>query len=161
MKNEKKSRRSKIKYPNLIKKYNSRIKQEYLDQDYLDKLSPAELEWLDSFMRNYNSAGFKDDGSDVDDSPEARKETYDRNNARNRCLYGNYRNKPDRYNNQVLISFDAALEKNSDRFEGVLLRETDMLKTESALVELIEERELAEIMREYAAAMRGFTEPTS
>lgn len=89
----KKTRRSKVKYASLIKRYNSKIRQEYLDQDYLDQLNEEELEWLNDFMSEYNNASVgkqKDKGKNnrFHKSKDTVKECTDRNNSRNRCLYG-------------------------------------------------------------------------
>ena len=40
-----------MKNPNLNKKYNTKIRQLYMDQDYLEKLNPKELAWYDKFLK--------------------------------------------------------------------------------------------------------------
>lgn len=89
----KKTRRSKVKNAALVKKYNSKIRQEYLDQDYLDQLNPEELKWLNDFMAEYNNASVgkqKDKGKNnrFHKSKKLVKDCTDRNNARNRCIHG-------------------------------------------------------------------------
>lgn len=105
MKKEKKSIRSKIKNASLKKQYNSRIRQEYLDLDYIHKLNDTkktcqlpdgtkvtELEYMAIFMKEWNSGG-------VGKQKEAKKNKLhrtakdvktctDRTNARNRDQYG-------------------------------------------------------------------------
>ena len=84
----KKTKRSQVKYPSLEKHYNSRVRQEYIDADYLDQLSPEELDWYARFMEEHNNANFNHRGDTLIDEPEKRREIYGENNARNRCLYG-------------------------------------------------------------------------
>lgn len=87
-----KKRRSKIKNASLVKKYNSKLRQEYLDYDYLEQLSEEELEFLNDFTSEWLNAS-------VPSQKNARKARFhktkklvkdctDRNNARNRCMYG-------------------------------------------------------------------------
>lgn len=107
MSKEKKKRkplRNQIKYPSLVRKYNSRIRQEYLDADYLDKLDDTikncklpdgsmvtQLEYYALFMKEWNNAGV---GSQK--TPETNrlhrtakevKDCTDRNNKRNHDQY--------------------------------------------------------------------------
>ena len=105
MKNEKKTRRSKIKNASLQKRYNSRIRQEYLDLDYLDQLNDkdkncklpdgtlvTELEYMSLFMKEWNNAGVaKQSEAQINKFHRTAKEAKDctdRNNARNRDEYG-------------------------------------------------------------------------
>lgn len=88
MSKKKKTKRSQIKHPSLEKHYNSRVRQEYIDADYLDQLSPEELDWYARFMEEHNNANFRHKGDTLIDDPEKRKQIYNENNARNRCLYG-------------------------------------------------------------------------
>ena len=90
---KKKPIRSKIKNASLNPNYNSKIRQEYLDYDYLNKLSEDELKWLADFTKEWNNASV---GSQKDaknnrfhNTPEMVKDCTDRNNRRNRCAYGN------------------------------------------------------------------------
>ena len=72
-------------------RYNSKIRQEYLDYDYVDKLNDEEKEWLNNFTAEWNNANYNHSGDIVDGSVKgdaSRKANYDRNNARNRCIYG-------------------------------------------------------------------------
>lgn len=101
----KKNRRSLDKNASLKKAYNTRIRQEYIDLDYLDKLDDTkkncklpdgtkvtELEYMAIFMKEWNSGG-------VGKQKEAKKNRIhrtakevksctDRTNQRNRDQYG-------------------------------------------------------------------------
>lgn len=84
---KKKTKRSKTKYPGLVKEVNPKTRWEYLDQDYIDKLSPKEKEWLSNFNEEYLSGNFKHPGKKLHKTTKERRECYTRNNARNRDLY--------------------------------------------------------------------------
>jgi hypothetical protein len=56
------NKRSKTKYPGLNKKLHLMIRQELLDQDYIDKLSDAEKKWLSDFNEEYVAADFRHKG---------------------------------------------------------------------------------------------------
>ena len=88
-----KTKRSKQKYPALVKKYNSRVRQEYNDFDYLDQLNEEQLAFLNKFVEEEMNASFKKDGTDFNKTDEERRAIYNKNNARNRCLYGRQRNR--------------------------------------------------------------------
>lgn len=98
-----------MKHPSLKKGYNTRIRQEYVDHDYVDKLDDTEknckmpdgtpcteMEWLSGFMDEWNSAavtGIKDtsdktakEGNQFHQTSKEAKECTDRNNARNRDM---------------------------------------------------------------------------
>ena len=84
--------RSNVKYPGLVNKYNSKIKQEYMDQDYIGDLTEEEKSWLNDFNEEYYGANldFKNlENNRFHKTQEDKKACTDRNNARNRCLYGN------------------------------------------------------------------------
>lgn len=59
-----------------------------MDQDYIDSLSPEEKDWLNRFNEEWLGANFNHPGQVIHDSPEAKREIYNRNNARNRDLIG-------------------------------------------------------------------------
>ena len=87
----KKTKRSKVENPALNKQYNSKIRNEYLDYDYIDKLSEEEKKWLNDFTEEYLNASV---GSQKEafknrfhNTPEMVKDCTDRNNSRNRCVY--------------------------------------------------------------------------
>lgn len=82
----KKTRRDHIKYKNLDKSVNLKTRQDLIDYDYLDKLSPKELEWLDKFTGEYAGAALDTENPrrNLHKTKRLRKDCYDRNNARNR-----------------------------------------------------------------------------
>lgn len=105
MKKKQKSKRSRVPHASLKKNYNSKIRQEYIDLDYIDKLDDTvkncklpngkmvtQLEYMSIFMKEYNSGG-------VGKQSEAKKNAFhrtaqevkdctDRTNFRNRDQYG-------------------------------------------------------------------------
>lgn len=90
---KKSSRRNKIKNPNLKKQYNTKIRQLYMDQDYLDdpRLTPEDLAWYDKFLKETLNTNFKNTRSDFHKTKKAKRQLYNENNARNRCLFNNQR----------------------------------------------------------------------
>lgn len=80
-----KKRKNKKTYPGLSKRRNSATSHEYIDQDYLHKLSPKELEWLSNFQEEYLRGNFKHGGKRIHKGKTKELECYTRNNARNRC----------------------------------------------------------------------------
>lgn len=66
----------------------SKIKQEYFDFDYIDSLSDDEKSWLSRFINEYLGANLSSDEQKFHTSKEHRKDVFDRNNARQRDIYG-------------------------------------------------------------------------
>lgn len=88
MSKKRKNKRSKVKHPSLNPGYNLLTRKEYLDYDYLNELSEEELEFLAKFTSEWLNANFsKDDDENILQGKEIKKEVYNRNNARNRCVY--------------------------------------------------------------------------
>lgn len=83
------TRKSTTKNSGLKKQYFSRIKQEYHDIDYMDKLDDKEKAWLSSFMDEDLGANFTHEGKKIYKKKRDIKESYHRNNARNRDQYAN------------------------------------------------------------------------
>jgi len=83
-----KTKRSRTKNAALNKHLNSKVRQEYLDYDYLDQLSPKELDWLNRFTEENLGANFNHAGPKFTKTKKKKREIYNENNARNRCLYG-------------------------------------------------------------------------
>lgn len=82
---KRKSKRSLQKYPDLNPKVNLRSRTEQLDYDYLHLLSEEELKFLNQFSKEYVNASFKKSTRDnLHKTKAAKKDCYDRNNARNR-----------------------------------------------------------------------------
>jgi hypothetical protein len=72
-----------------------RVRQELLDADYLDKLSPKELAWHNKFTSEYVNAAISKDKKTkrvkkghLHKSKAKAKECYDANNKRNNDLFG-------------------------------------------------------------------------
>jgi hypothetical protein len=84
------SRRSNTKFPGLDGKKALKIRQELIDQDYIDKLSEKEKAWLNSFIeeevngRVYKTKGYK---PKLNKTAEERKRVNDMNNHRNADIY--------------------------------------------------------------------------
>lgn len=76
-----------VENPNTNPAYNLKTRQDLLDQDYLHKLSPKEMAWLDKFNREYVGAGkLNKEEKPLHKKKEQKKDCYDRNNSRNRCI---------------------------------------------------------------------------
>jgi hypothetical protein len=111
-----KTKRSKEKFPSLKRNLNSKVRQEYVDYDYVDgfnnystgeqvmrPLTDEEKQFLEDFNNEYYNASVgkqADEGKnnrfvkgyDEDGLSEVKK-SQDANNARQRDLYGKVRNK--------------------------------------------------------------------
>lgn len=75
-------------------RFNSKIKQEYLDYDYVNKLNDEEKDFLAAFTSEYLNADFQHPLKRViKKTKKNTKRSYDSNNARNRCMYSNNRAK--------------------------------------------------------------------
>lgn len=163
-KSEKKPRRNQVKNPALQKKYNSRILQEYIDYDYLDQLNESELQWLNKFTEEFHKASYKHDGTDIQDYKVHGKDSNDRNNAQNRCLYGHLKNKADRNNNKKLLSYES-LANSSDptkSLENELSKDINPASMEEAYIDFLDAKEVDAMIEEYDQAMlefRGDEEP--
>jgi hypothetical protein len=155
-----KPRRDQIKRPALNKKYNSRILGEFIDYDYLDKLSESELDFLNKFTEEYHKASYKHDGTDIQDYEMYGKDSNDRNNSQNRCLYGNLRNKGDWGKN--LLDYDGIVSGQSTQsFEMEFPIGHNPASMEEAYVDFIESQQIAAMFEEYDMAMKDFSEETS
>lgn len=101
-----KSRRDLSDYPSLDPTYTTKIRREYKDYDYLDQLSPEELEWFDKFNAEYYDGSIIDEpgenvhptheNMEVYDTPAKkgkeycplRRELMKKNNLQNNDVYG-------------------------------------------------------------------------
>lgn len=100
---KRKSRRNKVKHASLKTRYNSRIRQEAIDMDYLDKLDDTvkncklpngematEMEYLSRFMEEWNNASVtkqsEAENNTFHRTAELTKDCTDRNNARQRDI---------------------------------------------------------------------------
>lgn len=91
----KKKKRDATKFPGLNKNLFSKVKQEYHDVDYADKLGETDKAWLSQFMEEYLGAQLhkptlknKYNKGPKHRNKKLRKDCYDRNNARQRDIYG-------------------------------------------------------------------------
>lgn len=85
-KTSQKSKREKEKNNGLNKHFFSKIKQEYHDIDYADKLPPKAKAYLSKFMNEHVGANLSGKNT-LHDTPEMKKEVFDANNARNRDIW--------------------------------------------------------------------------
>ena len=100
-----KNRRKRVPQASLEKRYNSRIRQEYIDMDYIKKLDNTkkncklpdgtmvtELEYMDLFMREWNNASVpkqaEPEKGKLHRTAKEIKSCTDRNNQRNADIYG-------------------------------------------------------------------------
>jgi hypothetical protein len=146
----KRPRRDKVKYPSLDKKYMPRLRQESMDYDYLDKLNPDELAWLDRFTNEYLNASFKHDETDIQSYEIYGKDSNDRNNARNRDLYGLLKLRT----HGKTVNYDSVV----GEVESALGLGADPLNIESAYLEYIDFKEVEVFLAEYNEAMNNFIE---
>lgn len=78
-----KTRRDGSANTGLTKFFFSRIKQEFHDIDYVDKLNDEEKAWLSSFMEEDLGANFKHKGKRIYRKKQDKLDSYRRNNKRN------------------------------------------------------------------------------
>lgn len=81
-----KNRRSATEYPALKKQFNLKTRADAAEIDYLHKLNDKEKEWLNNFTEERVNANFNHKGKIIHKTKALRKECYDMNNARNRCI---------------------------------------------------------------------------
>jgi hypothetical protein len=129
---KRKSRRSREKYPALYPHLNVKSKYEMFDMDYVKELPDKPVphcgnsdgkckvcnnpktrfinpkDYLNRFMEEFANADFHHDGKKLDDSPKARKEAYNRSNARYRDLLNQLK-----INQSLLVDIEKLHEFNS------------------------------------------------
>lgn len=94
------NRRSKAKYPALDPTLNLRTRYEEIEQNqYINgvkndngeivirELTHSEKDWLNRFNEEFVNANFNHKGKKIDATKASKKRSYDKNNARNRCIY--------------------------------------------------------------------------
>lgn len=109
--------------PGLNPKLFAKIKQQYFDIDYIDKLNDEEKAWLSKFMWEYLGANLS--GKDLlHTTDEQKKDCYSRNNSRQRDLY-----------NYLLIA-----KRNLDINDVTVIKELDLSKIESNRCDLEESK---------------------
>lgn len=130
-------RRSKVKHPGLKKQYNSKVKQEYLDQDYIGDLSNKEKDWLNDFNEEYYGANldFQNlENNRFHKTKVDKKACTDRNNARNRCMYGFAKAGGKLDSNQPVDISDkdnTTYESSSDNPENALIELIDSISSDT------------------------------
>jgi hypothetical protein len=178
-KDGKKPRREQVKHAALNPRYNSRVRQEYIDQDYINELDDkikncklpngdmvTELEYLSLFMEEWNNASVGKQ-SEAENNVFHRtakevKDCTDRNNFRNGDLYGLLRNKADKYNNKKLLNYESLVGTLDPSNPSELEHPTghDPRIIENAYIDFIESQEIERMLQEYDQAMLKFTEPS-
>jgi hypothetical protein len=128
-------KKSKKKLPNdssLKSNYNSKVRQEFLDYDYLNKLSKEEYDWLAAFTHEDNCANLNHNGDKVfDRDKKTTKKLYDKNNARNRDAFGvSHAHKRLMYMEQTDLSFLDDNEARSRNPEDHLIDMIDIKNSE-------------------------------
>jgi hypothetical protein len=83
-----KNRRESKKYPALDVSVNLRTRQDLIDYDYINKLSDKDKAWLNKFTEEFINARVdsKNLKKNLHNTEALKKDCYDRNNARNRCI---------------------------------------------------------------------------
>ena len=94
-----------------------RSRIDLIDYDYLNKLSPEELDWLNKFTEEYVNAKLDPKpNKNLHNKKRLKKDCYDRNNARNSCILTrqkagkklrymeDIKNKPSDYNEEQLVN---------------------------------------------------------
>jgi len=136
---KRRSKRSRIKNPNLSRKYNIKARRDYIETDYIDgiysedgkeimrPLTDEEKGWLDQYYKEVVNANLKN--SKLYKDGEDKKKIYNENNARNRCLYNQakktgklVRIDPAEYDKRTL-----KILKDYD-LEHVVVNDSDLLK---------------------------------
>lgn len=115
---------------------NSRVRQEYMDYDYIDELSEEEKQFLDDFNKEYYCASV---GKQADEGKNNRfikgkedvKDRTDQNNKRNNDMYGNVRNK---VGATKLLNYNDSL----NVVESFLSKEVNSNALEDALIDYID-----------------------
>lgn len=81
-------RAKKKSVPGLNKYKFSKIKQEFHDIDYADKLDKFAADWLSRFMWEELGANLNHDGKKINKKKADKRRCYNANNRRNRDMYG-------------------------------------------------------------------------
>lgn len=110
----------------LNKFYYPKSKAELCDFDYLSKLSPEELEWLNLFMEEWAKARLNH-GKEKLHSEKHKKEIYHNNNARNRDVWNKFsRNDTGNISPETILDF---LISTSDMdYEEIFIEQLDKKK---------------------------------
>lgn len=85
--------KKKVRLKSLNPQYQTRVRKEFVDFDYIDKLDPKTKEWLAQFTDEYVGGAVKKNKSGkiaaghLHNTQELAKECYDTNNRRNNDVY--------------------------------------------------------------------------
>lgn len=74
----------------LYSRYARKPLKDFVDFDYLGKLTDAELDWLNKFSREHYKAQFTPDDTNLNQDPEDKRLRYGENNARNRDMWNKF-----------------------------------------------------------------------
>jgi len=119
---KKKSRRSEAKHADLNPSLNLKTRYDLYDQDYLNKLSPSELEWLNQFNKEYVGDSLDRDNpeNNLHNTKALIKDCGSRNNSRNRDVLTRAK-----ASNQ-LNDYEELIEKpGSNTYEDDIIQELD------------------------------------
>lgn len=114
--------RSSRKYPGLVKEEHPRTRWEYIDQDYVDKLSDEMKALLSNFNEEFYGGYFGHPGKILHKKKSAKKDCYNRNNSQNRDIYA--------------INRTRGWQEPSDSTDSYKITDTD--SHEKVLVELLD-----------------------
>lgn len=155
---KKRKKRSQTKYPGLVPRVNSRVRQEHIDYDYIGQLSDSDKEFLNKFTEEFYSASLilDEDGRIIPElnlhqTEEHKKSIYDANNARNRCQYGQIKAK---VANTKLLNYEDRL----NMVEDELSKGIAPTRVEDAYAEFLTFKEIDAMLKEYNQAMSIFQE---
>jgi hypothetical protein len=174
-KKPKKLRRDQVKHASLNPKYNSRIRREFLDLDYIDQLDDTikncplpdgsmvtQMEYMSLFMAEWNNAevGKQSEASNnvFHRTAAEVKDCTDRNNKRNADLFGNLRNKAYK-ENPKLLNYEALVNAEGENsLENEMSKDINPASVEDAYIDFLEVKELEVMIEEYDLAMKDFQE---
>ncbi len=71
----------------LSRRHTRKHARDYVDQDYIEKLSEKEKDWLDKFNREYYQNKFSNTAADLHDTKEEKRVCYGAENARFRDMF--------------------------------------------------------------------------
>lgn len=142
MKKRKKTRRNKAKYPALEPEFNLKMRKDLIDYDYLHKLTPEELKWLNSFTEEYINADFNHKGKRIHkkiiklkhikyknknkEIDVYKSDSYKRNNDRNSDIYTRMQA------SGKLLDLDSISNKKDTGFEDRLIEKLDAEKLDDS-----------------------------
>jgi hypothetical protein len=137
---KKRSSRSQEKYPALQRRLNRKIRQDYIEPDYINgvtgvdgkqairALTGEEKSWLNRFYEEYIIASFENNDNDLHNTTEKRREIYRENNHRNKCVFNLTRRTGNLY------------PFNSEQYDALYYENVGHLDHEIALINSIEKK---------------------